>query len=554
MEWFSNPNDKTDSDSFTNSDYEVYKPSAAEKARTKKIAAEAKKAAENAVKAKALAKAKKDAVLAAKIKAEKAKKAADKAAAEAVTNAALLSAKKLKGEKEAAEAKLKAAELAEKVAQQQAAAAAAADALAAKKAKEEAEKLALIKKEDDAAKKAKELIEKKHKAASDAIITKAQRERDARIQRLKAGGIQVTNGYGYIEDSSGRRRWVYSEKLLLIQSEAIRRTTEDERRVAIDAVIAAEPQTKLDFDNYAEMLQLEFDLLMQNNYPWFVRGNNWTVAERAQKEKEVESEIRNLKLILEKRRAQNLKNKKVELARKSKESKLIQSKLIDDEQQFFFEEVVNDDEIEIQEENEASSNMTDVEKAKKAIDDIEDKLGRAVVPHRDMIESTDSDFDIESQLNPDDILIRDDREADISLTHEHQLELLQLQKSMEDAGEDEVLYITGKIAASNMKAAIDSVTDTFNTPPLPTDDDTVTNGNEVPQSALEESMKFIQADIRGAQNKYDYFARNQIGEVRQIELIFLNSVLENPSIAIPDSTQLEALRSELRQLKTLMGI
>jgi len=449
---FSNLNGNTDSISFTKTEYEVYKPTAAELAITKKIADDAKMASEAAVKANAIAKAKEAAVLTAKINAEAAKRVADNASADilAKTNA-LVAANKLKE-----------AELAEKLAQQQASAAIIADTLAAKKAKEEAEKLALIKKEYDAAKKAKEEAEAKRKSAAAVIITQAQRDRNARINRLRDGGIQVINGYGYTDDSPDRRLWNSSEKILLIQSEAIRRSTEDERRVAIDALITNEPQTKLEFDKYAAMLQTEFDLLMQTDYPWFVGERNITPSERIQKEKEVESEKERLKLVWETRWDLNLKNKKAELLRKEKESQLAIGKLRDDEQQEIFEDVVSDDEIEMQ--DTVVNGMTEIEKARKSISDIEDRLGRRIVPHRDMIESTDSDFDVESQLNPDDILIRDGMEDAIGQTEERQYELQQLKNLLEAGVDDEALYITEKIAASVLKAAMDSATDTFKPP------------------------------------------------------------------------------------------
>ena len=112
--------------------------------------------------------------------------------------------------------------------------------------------------------------------------------------------------------------------------------------------------------------------------------------------------------------------------------------------------------IEESEENLDLNNMTDIERARKEINDLERKLGRKVVPHRDIIESTDSDFDIDSQLNPTDILIRDDIEMDIGLTEERQIELLELKQSME-SDDGDGFYITKKIAESKLRTAIDAV-------------------------------------------------------------------------------------------------
>ena len=416
--------------------------------------------------------------------------------------------------------------------------------LAKKKAEEEAAALAIIKAAADEAKRIADEIEAKRIAAELAAVTEAQRIRNNRIRRLLNQGIVVFNGYT-LE--------TFDERMRFLDDEFTRRSNEDERRIAIDALIAAEPQTKLDFDAHAVLLQSEFDLLMQEKYPWFVRELNTTPAERKQKAKELKIEKERLELVWETRRAQNQKNYDAELARKAVEAQLKWQKLRDEEQQDIFEDVVADDEIEIREENSDSNNMTDIEKAKKAIADLESRLGKSIVPHRDMIESTDSDFDHESQLNPDDILIRDDMETDSGLTIERQIELLELKESMESADVEE-FYITGKNASSKMRTAIDTVTDVFNTPSFGTVAKPVSNKNKVSKLKLEESMKFIRANIRGAGAKHEYFLQNKIGNVRQAELILLNSVLENPSTTIPDSTQFDSVRGELRQLKTLMGI
>ena len=156
------------------------------------------------------------------------------------------------------------------------------------------------------------------------------------------------------------------------------------------------------------------------------------------------------------RRAKNRKRREDELARKSAERALKYAELRDEEQQDIFEDTVNDDMIEESEENLDLNNMTDIERARKEINDLERKLGREVVPHRDMIESVDSDFDSDSQLKPGDILIRDDIEMDTGLTEDRQLELLELKESM-DSDEVEGLYITKKIAESKLRTAIDVV-------------------------------------------------------------------------------------------------
>jgi hypothetical protein len=316
-----------------------------------------------------------------------------------------------------------------------------------KKAEEDKAALELIKAAEEKAKQDAAAEKAKRKAVELAGLTEAQRIRNRRIKALLSKGIVVRSGYTLKS---------FAERMEFLDNERIRRNTEDERRIAIDILIADEPQTKLEFDEYITNLQLEFDLLMQSKYPSFTRTPTTTPKEKEDLKISIDVEQKRIKALQLSRRAKNRKRREDELARKAAERALKYAELRDEEQQDIFEDTVNDDMIEESEENLDLNNMTDIERARKEINDLERKLGREVVPHRDMIESVDSDFDSDSQLKPGDILIRDTVETDTGLTEERQLELLELKESM-DSDEVEGLYITKKIAESKMRAAIDTV-------------------------------------------------------------------------------------------------
>ena len=316
-----------------------------------------------------------------------------------------------------------------------------------KKAEEDKAALELIKAAEEKVKQDAADEEAKRKAVELAGLTEAQRIRNRRIKALLSKGIVVRSGYTLKS---------FEERMEFLDNERIRRNTEDERRIAIDILIADEPQTKLEFDEYITNLQLEFDLLMQSEYPWFTRTPTTTPKEKEDLKISIDVEQKRLKTLQLSRRAKNRKRREDELARKAAERALKYAELRDEEQQDIFEDTVNDDMIEESEENLDLNNMTDIERARKEINDLERKLGRKVVPHRDIIESTDSDFDIDSQLNPTDILIRDDIEMDIGLTEERQIELLELKQSME-SDDGDGFYITKKIAESKLRTAIDAV-------------------------------------------------------------------------------------------------
>ena len=354
-------------------------------------------------------------------------------------------------ENAAQEAKFKA--LAEKQAAQDASTKADANAkiiaaeLALIRAKEEKNVLATSQAAEEVAAEKKKAEEAKRKAAELVGLTEAQRIRNRRIKRLLSQGIVARNGY-LIKSAKERERF--------LENEMDRRDIERRRRIAIDALIGDEPQTKLDFDEYIATLQSEFDLLMQSKYPWFTRKATTTAKEKEELKKLIPANLERLKNSREAQRAKNRKALDEEVIRKSAETNLTYNTLRDDEQQDIFEDTVNDGITASDEENSDSNSMTDIEKTKQSINDLERKLGRTIVPHRDIIESADSDFDSDSQLKPGDILIRDTVETDSGLTEERQFELLELKESMESDEVDE-LYITKKIAESKMRDALDAV-------------------------------------------------------------------------------------------------
>ena len=143
--------------------------------------------------------------------------------------------------------------------------------LALKEEEEDAAALAIIVAAEAEAKRKADEEEKKRKAAELAALTEAQRIRNNRISRLLSKGIVVRNGYTLKS---------FAERMEFLDNERIRRSTEDERRIAIDILIGDEPQTKLEFDEYIANLQSEFDLLMQSKYPWFTRKATTTAKEK----------------------------------------------------------------------------------------------------------------------------------------------------------------------------------------------------------------------------------------------------------------------------------
>ena len=56
--------------------------------------------------------------------------------------------------------------------------------------------------------------------------------------------------------------------------------------------------------------------------------------------------------------------------------------------------------------NKTADGLNDVQRIIRDMNTIELKLGRSVIPHRDFVESEESDFDSNTYTNPNDIFIK----------------------------------------------------------------------------------------------------------------------------------------------------
>lgn len=110
-------------------------------------------------------------------------------------------------------------------------------------------------------------------------------------------------------------------------------------------------------------------------------------------------------------KVKELQRKKIERLEREKERKLVESqlrlnKLTEGEVQTFFEEEIIIEQKEKIAQNPQIENLNPVQKQIREIEEMEIRMGRPIVPHRDIVESEESDFDSNSMTNPTDILIR----------------------------------------------------------------------------------------------------------------------------------------------------
>jgi hypothetical protein len=207
------------------------------------------------------------------------------------------------------------------------------------------------------------------------------------------------------------------ERIRLEKEELKRREIEEERRSERDDALGDETERRELFDSDILQRKKEFQLLMQEKYPEFSKINTTGKKKPSETElKEIESQrikdrrkiqqdkevIRKEKAKLQKRKIERLKNERV---RKAEETKFKVNRLRKSEVQTFFEGDVLLEQKEKQERNPDVRGETDVQTKRREIAKFEKQLGRKIVPHRDIVESEESDFDRKAQTEPDDILI-----------------------------------------------------------------------------------------------------------------------------------------------------
>ena len=207
------------------------------------------------------------------------------------------------------------------------------------------------------------------------------------------------------------------ERIRLEKEELKRREIEDERRVERGDALEDEAERRELFDSDILQRKKEFQLLMQEKYPEFSKINTTGKKKPSETElKEIESQrikdrrkiqqdkevIRKEKAKLQKRKIERLKNERV---RKAEETKFKVNRLRKSEVQTFFEGDVLLEQKEKQERNPDVRGETDVQTKRREVAKFEKQLGRKIVPHRDIVESEESDFDRKAQTEPDDILI-----------------------------------------------------------------------------------------------------------------------------------------------------
>ena len=135
---------------------------------------------------------------------------------------------------------------------------------------------------------------------------------------------------------------------------------------------------------------------------------------------------------------------KAEQIRKAEEGDFKVNRIRKSEVHTFFEGDVLLEQKEKAERNPDINNETEVQTKLREIALMERKLGRKIVPHRDIVESEESDFDLNSDISPDDILIVVPKDNEPLKQYNKLNKLLNIRKTLDIDKSEDIDYIKTK--------------------------------------------------------------------------------------------------------------
>jgi hypothetical protein len=237
-----------------------------------------------------------------------------------------------------------------------------------------------------------------------------------------------------------------AEQRRLAVEEDRRRKIEDERRADILQAFTEEQSRRSLFDAEISIMKAEFEQYLKDKYPEFDKDNiqNRDVVtnppspeqlqqkeqEKLQKQQErqrLKSEQSNKKIELQTQKLQRLEREK---ERKSQESEFQINKLRRSEIQTFLEEDVLIEQKEKLARNPEIEGLNEVQIKLKEIEQFEKRLGRPIIPHRDIVESEESDLDPKAYTTSNDDLIIIPNDVDVVRDTDKLNKLLELRRDL----------------------------------------------------------------------------------------------------------------------------
>jgi hypothetical protein len=226
----------------------------------------------------------------------------------------------------------------------------------------------------------------------------------------------------------------------ILIEEKERRAIEDERFRKIQEAFNDEIERRETFKKELEQMKLEFDLYLKEKYPEIVGEKNIKDSDIEKRKEEVKQKAKEVKERKEKLKLNMVKRVEGEKIRKQKEIKMVTSTKTARNVSTFLEEEIIIEQQEKKDRNPEIDGLNEVQKIIKEANEMEIRMGRPIVPHRDIVESNESDFDSDTSSKSTDLLIKPKQESPFE-NYEQKREVLEvLRQSMNNRnGEDDFI-------------------------------------------------------------------------------------------------------------------
>ena len=250
------------------------------------------------------------------------------------------------------------------------------------------------------------------------------------------------------------------EKRRLASEEQKRRMMGDERTADIQQSFEEEQERRQLFDEEIEVMKFEFEQYLKDKYPEFDKDNienrdvvtNPPSPEELQAKEEEKQRLREerrrnkqqqktKKRTLQKQKLQRLEREK---ERKAQENEFEINKLRRDEINTFLEEDIIIEQKEKLARNPEIEGLNEVQIKLKEIEQFEKRLGRPIIPHRDIVESEESDLDPKAYTNSNDDLIIIPDNIDVVGDLDKLNKLRELRLELESETDDDKDYVSNK--------------------------------------------------------------------------------------------------------------
>ena len=231
------------------------------------------------------------------------------------------------------------------------------------------------------------------------------------------------------------------DKRRIYIEEIERRQIEDERFKKIQEAFNDEIERREAFRIELKQMKLDFELYLKEKYPDIVGEKSIKDVDIKKKKEEAirlkEDALRKQKIL----KQRMIKRVEEEKLRKKKELKMLTSTKTEKNVSTFLEEEIIIEQQVKKQKNPELDGLNEVERTIKEVKLLCDQLGRAIVPHRDIVDNDESDFDSDTSTKSTDILIKPSQKSPFE-NYEEKREVLEvLRKSLGKENTEEDLCV-----------------------------------------------------------------------------------------------------------------